>query len=148
MKPSEIRDELLSQHEGVRGHLDAAQRAATRWTRGEASWSHVRDELARLSDALRAHNLREERALRDLIRCVDACGPAREEMMDDEHVREHREIHDTLVRIGQAQEPGEGARELERFSNKLLAHMTWEEKAFLNETVLRDEDVAIDAQGG
>jgi hypothetical protein len=148
MKPSEVRDELLSEHDGVRRHLAAARRAAAGWTRGEAPWSHVREELARLSDALRAHNVSEERALRELIRSIDAWGPAREEIMDDEHIREHREIHDTLVRIGQARHPGDGARELERFSEKLLAHMTWEEKAFLNDTVLRDEGGTVDAEGG
>jgi hypothetical protein len=148
MKPSEIHDELLSQHENLRAHVDASRLAAERWVRGEVNRSHVRDELARLADALRSHNLREERALRELMRSIDAWGPVREHIMDDEHVSEHREMLDTLIQVGQAQDPGEGSRELEKFSTKLLAHMTWEEKSFLNATVLRDDLVSIDAQGG
>jgi hypothetical protein len=148
MNPSEIYCELLSQHEDLRARVDASRRAAERWGRGEVSRSQVRDELARLADALRSHNLREERALRELMRSLDAWGPVREYIMDDEHVSEHREMLDTLVRVSQTPDPGEGGRELEKFCTKLLAHMTWEEKAFLNASVLRDDIVSIDAQDG
>jgi hypothetical protein len=30
----------------------------------------------------------------------------------------------------------------------MLAHMTWEERAFLNATMLQDDDPSIDAEGG
>jgi hypothetical protein len=140
MKPSEIRDELLSQHRGLRAHLDSAREVAERWARGEATRSDVRDELAGLADALRRHNLREERALGDLIRTMDPAGPARAAIMDDEHVGEHREMSDTLVRLTRAADPGEGGRELQNFCTRLLDHMTWEEKAFLNAMVLQDDD--------
>lgn len=139
MKPSEIRDELITQHRGLRTRIDEARLASARWARGEASQSHVRDALAELAEALREHNLHEERALRQLIRSMDAAATAREEMMDDEHVREHRDIFDRLIRVGSAATPGEAGRELESFCSRVLAHMTWEEKAFLNNSVLQDE---------
>ncbi|HTQ43333.1 MAG TPA: hypothetical protein VMI75_11295 [Polyangiaceae bacterium] len=66
--------------------------------------------------------------------------------MDDEHISEHREMFDTLTRVSRARDPGEGGRELERFCERMLAHMTWEEKAFLNATVLQDP--SVDAEGG
>jgi hypothetical protein len=146
VKASEIRDELIAQHVGLRAHLGTAQRVAERWARGEASQSHVREALAQVADALREHNLREERALRELIRTCDAWGPAREGIMDDEHVREHREMFDTLIEVSRAQDPREGGRELEKFCAGMLAHMTWEEKAFLNATVLRDDHLSIDVE--
>jgi hypothetical protein len=68
--------------------------------------------------------------------------------MDDEHVSEHREMFDTLIRVSQAQEPGEASSELEAFCKRMLAHMNGEEKAFLNATVLRDDDFAIDVESG
>jgi hemerythrin len=139
MKPSEIRDELIAQHRGLRARIDAARLASLRWTSGEASESHVRDALAELADALRAHHLREESTLRELIRSIDAPGTEREEIMDDEHVREHREMFDTLSRVGNTQAPADAGRELESFCSQMLAHMTWEEKAFLNRSVLRDD---------
>jgi hypothetical protein len=140
MKPGEIRDELLGQHAGLRGHLDAARLAAERWRRGELSRSDVHTVLAQLADVLGTHNRREERALNELIRSTG--------FMDDEHVCEHREMFDALTRVSRERDPGEGSRELEKFCERVLAHMTWEEKAFLNATVLRDDDVSIDADGG
>ncbi len=140
MKPSEVRGELLSQHDAVRGRLDAARGAAGRWVRGEAPWSHVRDELARLSDELRAHNRCEERALTELIHLLDLRGPDRVRLSADEHAREHDALQEALLRIDRSTAPGGGLRELERFSERLLAHMSSEERAFLNEAVLRDDD--------
>jgi hypothetical protein len=138
MRPSEIREELLGQHAGLRGHLGAARLAAERWTRGELSRSDVDAELAELADALRAHNRREERVLSELIRSIDAESPEGDGFMDHEHLSEHREMLDSLARVSRAQDPGEGGRELERFCERMLAHMTWEEKAFLNATVIPD----------
>lgn len=140
MKPSRIRDELIAQHTGLRAHVGTARLAAEKWARGEVSQSHVRDVLAELADALREHNLREERALRELVRSMDDGGAARAGIMDDEHIDEHRDMLDTLIQVSQAQDPGEGGRGLEKFCARMLDHMTWEEKAFLNATVLRDDN--------
>jgi hypothetical protein len=148
MKPSEIRDELIAQHGGLRSRIEAARQAVDRWTRGDALQSHVRDLLAELADALRAHNLQEERALRDLVRSVDAWGQARVQIMDEHHVAEHRELFDTLIRVSRALDPWEGRRELESFCRRMLTHMAREEEAFLNPAVLRDDDLSIDAEVG
>ncbi len=147
MKPSEIRDELLSQHESIRGHVVAARLATIRWSLGEVPWSHVHDELSALLEALRAHNLLEERALRELIRSGDGWGPMREKIMDDAHVSEHREIHDALVRMRTVHPASEATREFEAFAMRLFGHMAWEEKSFLNAEVLRDDRVPVDGRG-
>jgi hypothetical protein len=148
MKPSELRDELLAQHEGLRDQLDAARVAAEQWQRGHAPQSHIRDELADLASALRRHHLREERALKELIRSIDS-GDESQGMTDEEHAGKHREMLDALARVSEAQDPGEGGRQLERFCARVLDHMTREEKAWLNATVLRDDDGASkDAQRG
>ena len=55
-------------------------------------------------------------------------------------ISEHREMFEALTRVSRAQDASEGGRELEKFCERMLAHMTWEEKAFLNATVLRDDD--------
>ena len=148
MTPSQIRDELLAQHEGLRRRLDAASGAVAAWASGGAPQATVRSELAGLSDALRMHNLVEERTLRELIRNVDAWGPVRVEIMDESHVEEHRDLFDALHAISLAQDGSEALRELEGFRTRLLGHMEREEAGFLNASVLRDDQVVIDAQGG
>jgi hypothetical protein len=148
MKPSEMRDELLSEHAGLRERLETARRAVGDWAKGGAPRTRVRDALAALADALRSHNRHEERSLRDLVRAVDAWGPVRVEIMEEAHIREHRELFDALIALGHASEPHDGARELEAFRDRFLAHMAREEAGFLNSSVLRDDDVSIDVQDG
>jgi hypothetical protein len=135
-----VRDELRAQHEGVRNHLEAARRAAQQWALGEAPLSQLRDELERLGGALRSHHLSEERVLGELARSIDERARGYDAILAPEHAGEHRAISDALVRLGWMPDPGESGRELERFCERLLTHMTWEERAFLNAAVVRDDD--------
>ena len=100
-----------------------------------------------LADAVRRHNLREEELLRDLIPAVDAWGHERAEVMTEEHVREHDELYQSL--LGTPCTPpefaGAGVRLL---LGELLEHLEHEERAFLNEDVLRDDAVLADPQVG
>jgi len=57
-------------------------------------------------------------------------------------------MFDALTRVSRARDPGEGGRELGKFCERMLAHMTWEERAFLNATVLQEDDASVDAEGG
>ncbi|HEX8796568.1 MAG TPA: hemerythrin domain-containing protein [Polyangiaceae bacterium] len=127
MNPSDIRGELLDQHVGLRGHLDSARLAAERWSLGDLSRQDLHARLAELATALRVHHAREERALTELIRASDDDG-----FSDGEHAAEHRELLALLDQVARAHDPGEAGRELETFCSQVLAHMTWEERAFLN----------------
>jgi len=148
MRSSELRDELLQQHASLRGRLDAARLAVTRWARHEVPRTHVRDELAGFAHALRGHNRLEEGALRELLAAVDAWGPARLEIMVEAHVREHNDVFEALLAVSEAADPRTAVEEIERLRQHLLEHMAREEETFLNESVLRDDDVAIDALEG
>jgi hypothetical protein len=140
MKPGQIRDELLAEHEGVRRRLDAARRAAHEGARGRQQSPRLRDELERLGAALRSHHLREEQALRELARRIEEGAPGRDAILAPDHAGEHRQLSHALLRLGSLPDPGESGIELERFSERLLAHLTWEEKAFLNAAILRDDE--------
>jgi hypothetical protein len=146
--PSEIRDELLSQHASLRGRLEAVRVAVARGANGEVSQAQVRGELVGLFEALRTHNTLEERSLRDLVRVVDAWGQARVDIMVEAHVREHRDLCDAALAVGMAENATDGVKAFDRFCTHLLEHMAREEEAFLNASVLRDDEVAIDAQEG
>jgi hypothetical protein len=148
MMSSAIRDELLLQHASLRGRLEAACLAVNRWDRREVVRAHVRDELAGLAEALRSHNLLEEAALRELLPEVDAWGPARLEIMVEAHVREHGDVFDALLAVGETHESRLAVKSVERLRQRLLEHMAREEETFLNTSVLRDDEVVIDAQDG
>src|SRR5579863_1144176 len=105
MRTSEIRTRLLSQHAELRGLIEEVRRAFG-GPPGPPTEAQVRDfrrpsetasvAMARLLGGLRDHNQEEERLLRDVIGTADAWGPARVELMDERHVREHSELTSAL----------------------------------------------------
>jgi hemerythrin HHE cation binding domain-containing protein len=138
MMPSELRDELLAQHESLCGHMEATCLAVRRWADSEVPQSHVRDELARLTDALLSHNRLEERTLPALIR-KDALGPDRVEIMNEAHVREHHDLFNAIFALTYEHDARDCVSALDRLRVRLLEHIAREEESFLNPSVLRDE---------
>jgi hypothetical protein len=108
----------------------------------------ARDYLVRLADSVRRHNLREEELLRDVIPKVDPWGPARAEIMTDEHVMEHQELYAALADAAAVDDPRELLPRVRGLRERMLDHMAREEKGFLGEETLRDDDVSIDSFGG
>lgn len=136
MRPVDIRDELLSQHQGLRDLVGDARDTAERWARGEASRDAMRGELMALADALRRHHLSEEHALGDLLRSIELRAPPGESFMDEDHYADHGELLDALARVRRLDDPREGGFALEKICADLLEHMTWEEKALLEHIVM------------
>jgi hypothetical protein len=57
-------------------------------------------------------------------------------------VAEHKELHAELV------DPSLDTKSVSRVLDRLLEHIEYEEQSFLNEEVLREDCVVIDASGG
>ncbi len=148
MLPSELRDELLAQHESLCGHLEATCLAVKRWADSEVPQSHVRDELARLTEALLTHNRLEAKTLPALIGTVDAWGPDRVEIMSEAHLREHHDLFETIFALTHEHHARECVAALDRFRVRLLEHMAREEESFLNASVLRDEEGPLEEKAG
>ncbi len=147
MKASEIRAELLEQHAQIRALAEQAREAATR--AGAGSRDELRRSVTRLGEVLRAHNLREEEALREIVRTIDAWGPVREEIMDEEHVAEHLELQAALFGTNAASDAETAATVVLSVLVRILAHMTHEEAVILSADVLRDDVLlARDGMGG
>ena len=150
MRTSEIRTRLLAQHAELRALIDGVRRALgdlptdgqVRDDRSSSETASV--AITRLFGGLREHNEEEERLLRDVIRTADAWGPARVEIMDERHVREHSELYAALSGAERAQDE----RQVGTILDRLLEHMAFEEKVLLDENVLRDVVVATDGFGG
>jgi hypothetical protein len=148
MMPSELRYELLAQHESLCGHLEATCLAVKRWADGEVPQSHARDELARLTDALLNHNRLEEKTLPALIGSVDDWGPMRVEIMSEAHVREHHDVFHAIFALTHERDARECVAALDRLRVRLLEHMAREEESFLNASVLRDEQGSVQEKTG
>lgn len=146
MKPSEIRVELLGQHADIRSRIGEMRLLIQQCRAGESTRDELQAALTRLVGLFRKHNLREEQLLRDVLPGVDAWGPARAEIMLEQHTKEHDALYAALVDAG-AQA---GARDVDitRLLDRIVEHMDHEEKIFLAEDVLRDDDIVRDYFGG
>ena len=138
MKPSEIRRELLEQHAEIHRRLEAARLAEPKDLHGA---------LVRLADYLRVHNLREEELMMEVFPQLDAWGMIRAEVMVGEHLEEHRELWDAVLRASDLVDEAEAASKTRQLCERIHDHMLREEKVFLNEEVLSD-DGSADYFGG
>jgi Hemerythrin HHE cation binding domain len=147
MKPSEIRGDLLREHAQIRVMLDVTLTFAEVSRVDAPGCDDLREHLVRLTDAMRAHNLREEALLGDLIPAIDAWGPARAAIMFEEHVQEHERLYAALLGIPCT--PAEfAAAGVAALVGLIGEHMDREEAAFLGEDVLRDDLVVANQSGG
>lgn len=148
MTPSQIRAELLGQHAGLRVLMEETRQAVER----AKAPGGTRDELSacvqRLGTALRAHNRREEALLREIIKKVDAWGPARVEIMDESHVDEHVGLLAALLGTNGASDAETAGKGVLHVLEQLEKHIAREEEVILAENVLRDDDVVIEYFGG
>jgi hypothetical protein len=140
---TEIRVELLEQHGDIRAAMADVSREL-----GAPKGERLRGLLAKLADVVRRHNRREEELLRDVVPTIDAWGKARDEIMREEHVKEHEALWSGLIEAGVADDAAAAERRARALLDRLEVHMAKEEKSFLNEDVLRDDVVLLDSFTG
>jgi len=141
MTLSEIRAELLGQHAGLRSLVGELRPLAEKLRRGEATGDALREGIVRLASAFSEHSAREEALLRHIIPTVDAWGAVRAEIMDETHQKEHAELERAL-RI-----PKLAGNVVSELFDRILEHMEVEERSFLGEDVLRDDQVLVEFGG-
>jgi hypothetical protein len=96
---------------------------------------------------LRAHNLREEVLLKDLVLGADAWGAARVAIMIEEHIQEHTRLCQALDQAPYTPvEPIVSG--ILAAIEEIRAHMDREEAAFLNESVLCDDIIVVNQADG
>jgi len=142
MTPSEIRAALLEQHAQIRALMEQIRHVAERARRGEPVGEELRTGVARLAAAFIEHNAREEELLRPIIPTIDAWGPARAEIMDEVHVREHEVLREAILGIPHTPREFAGAG-VEDLFERVLEHMDREERTLLSDDVLRDDPVVV-----
>jgi hypothetical protein len=148
MNQNEIRSELREQHAGLRTMIEEARQAMGRAHESESMRGELRACVGRLSLGLRIHNLREEELLQGILSGVDAWGPARVQIMTEQHVAEHAELGVVLTDANATSDAGIAGGVVLAVLERLLEHMACEEKAFLGDDVLRDDGVVVDQFSG
>jgi hypothetical protein len=150
MLPSEIRSQILQDHERIRVGLAAMHEAAETAQAGACgALGRLREETERFGARFLRHLDLEEAVLVPALREVDAWGEARADLILNEHAVQRITIR-TLVddlRAPRVDVRRAGAA-IRRLAEDLAADMEHEEATLLHEDLLRDDVVSLDSFGG
>lgn len=136
MVPSELRAQLLHQHQDIRALADKCQAMAAGLADLDALPMDLTREVARLRFAVMAHNQLEDSILKPALLGADAFGDVRVSQMAEQHIAEHDALRGKLEQVT--------AGQLRDTVASLRAHMDHEERTFLSPRVLRDDIVSIE----
>ncbi len=143
-----VLDQLLAEHAGLRRLMNLCGREARRILSGEHSSRHLLACVLQLLDAVESHNRAEEDALRPLLLASDSFGPVRIQQMVEDHTAEHAWLRQVLRQAVELEVPDRAARAVRDAMQLIREHMNEEEAQFLNDRILRDDVIAIDASSG
>ena len=150
MKPSEVRERTLRDHEGLRTALDRLERRC-RAAAGGGSLpaGQLREAAHALLVDIERHMRWEERHLEPALREADAWGNERAERLRSDH-REQREAFGQV--LANLRDPSRPPALVARMLLDLIAllrdDMAEEEDLLLDPRVLRDDVVGIDVETG
>jgi iron-sulfur cluster repair protein YtfE (RIC family) len=134
MTATEARTTLLAQHEQLRLLLETCIRLARLQCDGDAVTVELDEALAELRDEFAEHNRMETAVIAELLHGPAAWGSLMIDRMLEEHVAEHAAFWELLSGTR-----AEVAERIEELAEELDAHMSAEERTFLNPLTLRDD---------
>lgn len=150
MTPAETRKWVLEDHEKLRSLLDSLEELARQVRDGDRNLiGPLRQAAERFLARFIEHTRWEDAHLRPALLDADAWGRERAERLDHDH-HEQRELLDfCLARLRDLERPavlvGRGILDLVRL---IRIDMEEEERDLLDERILRDDVVSIDAEAG
>lgn len=150
MNAEDVRLAVLSDHEELREQMAKLEQMARLAVDGqELPWGELRGTGEAFLDGLARHMQWEENHLVPALREADSWGEVRCQQLADEH-REQRLILESAVHSLRSETRPENlvASDLLHLIDLLRKDMEEEEAVFLDERVLRDDPVAIDATSG
>lgn len=150
MKPSQVRSQILGDHERLRGLLVPLERRGRRVLEGEeGELPLLRADAEAFLVRLREHMGWEDRYLRPALIGADARGQERARRLDDDH-REQRELLEFVLRVvgDRTRPPVVIARNVLDLIELIRNDMVEEEYWLVNDRVLRDDGVGIDVESG
>lgn len=139
-----LRQVLLSQHAHLRETIARAQQAARELLLKSGSVANLQAAVEALESELRAHLADEEALLEPVLATIDAWGPVRLGLLRAEHAHQRAIL---AVLSGPRAWPAASlvAQRTISLCADVLADMEAEEREFLDEKVLHDDLVLLDA---
>lgn len=141
---SECREVLRAQHANLRKTIDVARAAALKALDQRGSAGELQTAVSSLQRELLAHLADEEKLLAPILPKLDAWGPLRLDLLKAEHAHQ-RAVLALLAGHDAWPAPSVVAGRTLALCDDILADMTFEERELLNEKVLRDDLILLDA---
>jgi hemerythrin-like domain-containing protein len=150
VRPGEVRQRVLSDHENLRKMLETLEALCGEVLSGERRLvGPLRDRAEALLARLAEHMRWEDRHLAEALREADAWGEERADELEREHQEQRQLLRGALARLQDEGRPAPMiARELADLVHRLREDMLSEEKALLDERVLRDAVIGTDVETG
>ncbi|MDH5671462.1 MAG: hemerythrin domain-containing protein [Myxococcales bacterium] len=149
MRPSAVRERIVEEHARLRQQLDALDSAANRLeTEGQAALPEALELSRGFHEALRDHIDLEDAILVPTLREADAWGPERADRLAEHHRQQRAEIRALGEADAAEADPVALADRLRQLCREIREDMKHEESGVLSADLLRDDPVAIDAEGG
>src|SRR5215470_1668778 len=144
LKNEDRRRILRGQHVHLRQTIESARTAASGALEGSVSTGDLQIAVAALERELMAHLAEEERLLEPILEKLDAWGPIRLSLLRAEHAHQRAVL---AVLTGRTAWPASSlvAKRTLTMCEDLLIDMEFEERELLNEKVLRDDLILLDA---
>ena len=135
---------LRGQHVHLRRTIEATRTAAREALAGKGSAGDLQGAVGTLERELLAHLDEEERLLGPILGELDAWGPVRLSLLRAEHAHQRAVL---AILTGRSAWPASSvvAGRTLAMCEDLLTDMEFEERELLNEKVLRDDLILIDA---
>ncbi len=138
------REILLGQHAHLRETIQVAQKAARNVLTNRGPAGALQAVVVALQDELLAHLAEEERLLEPILARVDAWGPVRAGLLRAEHAHQ-RAILSVLTGPTAWPVATLVASRTLALCDDLLTDMEFEERELMNESLLRDDLILLDA---
>ncbi len=151
MRPSEVRQTILEDHEKLREELAELARISLKVATAEPG--DLAPLLRDRGEAFLEHFLRhlalEDAHLKPAVRDADGWGEARAQRLEDEHTHQRQLLEGILGRLRDESFPeAELALELRGLVEVIREDMQQEEKVMLDANLLRDDVVGVDVEAG
>ena len=141
---SKCREVLRAQHANLRKTIDVAKAAALKALGQRGGAGELQTAVGSLQRELLAHLADEEKLLSPLLPRLDAWGPLRLELLKAEHAHQ-RAVLTLLTGHDAWPAPAVVAGRTLALCEDILTDMTFEERELLDEKVLRDDLILLDA---
>jgi len=148
MRPSEVRSSVLSQHEHIRGTLEAASEAAQQVLAGASpDGAGLATIVGDLASEMETHIGMENAHLVPAVREADAWGPQRAQRILDEHDAQLETLARISSSIGHTDSKAL-ARDTLALVSEIRDDMRREEDELLRPDFLRDDVIVVEQFDG